>query len=294
MKEFKVNVGAMIKKLDVLSKKGISGVLSGDLRSIFKGSGMEFQGFRVYNPGQDDAKNIDWKASLRSKELLIKELIEERDNNVLFLIDVSSTMSFGSIPQLKNEYVIEMFGSMAYALIQAGDLVGLAMFSDRIVSYVQPNIGSKHYYLLLKKIMDPKLYEGAVDFKKVLQDLNSSLTRRSIIILISDFIGFGTGWEDLFKILAIKHEIVIFVINDPRDMVMPAEVGSVFVQDPCSSEQLLISTSAVKTDYERSMADRNQKMSEFFKKCSVDHIFMTTDQQPFSKYTIAFFKKRNA
>ena len=119
MKEFKVNVNPMIKKLELISKKGISGFLSGEFRSAFKGSGLEFHGFRPYTPGEDDAKNIDWKASLRSRHLLVKELVEERNNNIVFFVDVSSSMSFGSGSQLKNEYVIEMFASMAYSLIKS-------------------------------------------------------------------------------------------------------------------------------------------------------------------------------
>ncbi|MBW2966921.1 DUF58 domain-containing protein [Candidatus Woesearchaeota archaeon] len=291
MKEFKVDVTPLIKKLEIFSRKGLSGFLSGEYRSIFKGRGLEFHGYRNYNPSEDDAKNIDWKASLRSRYLLVKELVEERNNSIVFLLDVGSTMSFGSTPKLKNEYVIEMFASVAYSLIEGGDSVGLTLFSDGLVTSISPNIGTKQYYTLLKTVTNASFYEGAKNFEKTLHDFNAIMTRPSIIFIISDFIGLSGDWYEKLKILSVKHEVIVFVVRDPRDLFLPAETGQIFVQDPGTRETLLINTKMIKEDYERHMRDQDQQLVKMFKNLQIEYLFMTTTD-PFSKIMFSFFKQR--
>ncbi|MBU2561658.1 MAG: DUF58 domain-containing protein [Nanoarchaeota archaeon] len=291
MKEFKVDVNPLIKKLEIVSKKGISGFLSGEFRSVLKGRGLEFHGYRNYNPAEDDAKNIDWKASMRSRYLVVKELVEERNNNIMFLIDVSSSMSFGSTDRLKNEYVIEMFASMAHSLLSGGDSVGLTLFSDRIVTSIQPNIGNKQFYMMLKTLTNPAMYEGQMDFEKALHDFNAMMTRPSIIILISDFIGLKGDWYEKFKLMSVKHEVIVFVVKDPRDVAMPAEVGQVFVQDPFTGDSLLIDTKLVKEPYERLAHEQDQHIMNLLKQLQVEYMFIMTNQ-PFSKIIFMFFKQR--
>src|SRR3989338_8831095 len=103
MKELKFDIKPKLRRLELFTRKGISGSLTGAYRTSFRGKGLEFSDFRRYSPN-DDANSIDWRTSLRANELMIKEYEEERSINVIFLIDVSSTMSFASVAQLKNEY----------------------------------------------------------------------------------------------------------------------------------------------------------------------------------------------
>ena len=133
MEELKLNLKPLIKKLEVSTKRGFIDILTGSYKSSFKGKGLDFEGYRSYISG-DDASLIDWKATLRSQDLLIKVLTEERNVNIIFLVDVSSSMSFASIDKLKNEYAAELVASLSFAAIQAGDSVGLVMFNDKITS----------------------------------------------------------------------------------------------------------------------------------------------------------------
>jgi len=62
---------------------------------IFRGKGLEFDSYREFYP-DDDAKDIDWKASTKANKLLVKQYVEERDLNIMFVIDISDNMLFGS------------------------------------------------------------------------------------------------------------------------------------------------------------------------------------------------------
>lgn len=291
MKEFKVDVTPLIKRMEVVSKKGISGFLSGEFRSVFKGRGLEFRGYRNYNAGEDDAKDIDWKASLRSRYLVVKELIEERNNNIMFFVDVSSSMSFGSIPKLKNEYAIEIFASMAHSLLTEGDSVGLTLFSDKVIKSIPPNIGTKQYYIMLRTITDPKYYEGDFDLEKSLHDFNAMMDRPAIIIVVSDFLGLRGDWYEKLKLMSVKHEIIVFVVRDPRDMALPEKAGQVYVEDPFTGDDLLIDTRVIKQDYERYVHEQDEILKKQLKNLQIDFMFITTDS-PFSKEIFKFFKMR--
>jgi uncharacterized protein (DUF58 family) len=200
-------------------------------------------------------------------------------------------MSFGSTDKLKNEYVIEMFASMAYSLLSGGDSVGLTLFTDRIITTIPPNIGNKQYYIMLKTITNPTLYEGSFDLGKVLHEFNTIMERKSIVVLISDFIGLKGDWYEKLKLTSAKHELLVFVIKDPRDMMLPAEVGQVFVQDPYTGETLLIDTKRVKEEYEHMAHEDDQKLIRIFKELQADYLFLTTNQQ-FSKTLFSYFKQR--
>ena len=84
-KEVKLDLSEGIKRLKILTAQIVNTSIVGGYKSVFKGRGLEFEDYRQYTPN-DDASLIDWKASVRSKELFIREFVEERNLNVYFLI----------------------------------------------------------------------------------------------------------------------------------------------------------------------------------------------------------------
>ncbi len=291
MKEFKVNVAPLISRLELISKKRLTGFLSGEFKSILRGRGLEFHGYRKYNSAEDDAKMIDWKASLRSRYLVVKELIEERNNNVMFLLDVGSSMSFGSTDKLKNEYAIELFAAMAHALLAEGDSVGVTLYCEKVRKFITPNIGAKQLYMMLKELTDVKNYEGQTDFASSLHEFGAMMPRASIIIMVSDFLNLRGDWLKELKLLNAKHEVICIVVNDPRDLKLPKETGEIMVKDYATGEHLLINTELIADDYEKIMTDHIVMLKNTFKENLIDHIFVDTSQ-PFTKIMYTFFKER--
>ena len=122
-REIKLDIPSTLKKLRVVTEELVTGGAITGYKSIFKGRGLEFDGYRSYNDN-DDAGYIDWKASKRANKLLVKEFVEERTLKVFFLIDVSHTMVFGSSQKLKNVYAAEIAVSLAQIILNAGDEIG--------------------------------------------------------------------------------------------------------------------------------------------------------------------------
>ena len=81
--------------LAVRSVREATGLFAGNYASAFRGGGLEFEESRPYAPG-DDVRTIDWNASARTGELLVKRYREERDQTLLFALDASASMHFGT------------------------------------------------------------------------------------------------------------------------------------------------------------------------------------------------------
>jgi len=291
MEELKLNLKPLIKKLEISTKRGFIDILTGSYKSSFKGKGLDFEGYRSYISG-DDASLIDWKATLRSQDLLIKVLTEERNVNIIFLVDVSSSMSFASIDKLKNEYAAELVASLGFAAIQAGDSVGLVMFNDKIVKFLPPAMGSRQYFMIIKTLSNPKLYEGKFDFARVITDLMNSFKRGAIVVVVSDFIGLSGNWEKYLSAASERFEIIGMMVRDPRDYEMPEDVGQIVISDPYSDKEVLIDTATVKEEYEAAVKEQIKYVKHTFMKSRANFLELRTDK-PFLNHVINFFLMRN-
>ena len=160
--KLKPDLSHKLRKLDLGTRRLISTKLLGKYKSLIKGRGLEFSSFREYSL-QDDASLIDWKASLRAHEPLIKEFVEERNLEVFFLIDVSASMLFGSTQKLKNEFVIELAALLSYAVISAGDNLGYAFFSNRLFNTRKPSRNPSLFYFLTSELLKTEIYGNNFD-----------------------------------------------------------------------------------------------------------------------------------
>ncbi len=291
MKELKVDFKPLLKRLEASSKKGLFGEGGGEYRSVFKGRGFEFTGFRQYLTS-DDAHSIDWKSSIRAGELLLRVYTEERNLQIVFLLDVSSSMSFTSSDKLKNEYAAELVASLSYAILEAGDHVGLVMFSDKIVRVIQPNAGPHQFYTITKALSDPALYDGGVDFTKILRFAAKSLKQNTILIIVSDFIGVNKDWESALRAVSARSEVIGIMIRDPFDIILP-NVGQVVVSDPFSEKEVILNTARLQLAYAVETKHQVDSLRTLFRQINGDFVPIITNKS-FVKPLLDFFQERKA
>lgn len=274
----------IVGKRQVLSRE-----LEGNWNTSFKGRGLEFTGYRKYEY-TDDASSIDWRASLRSKELLVREFEEFRNFNVSFMLDVSNSMLFSSTKKLKAEFAAELVYALSRAAASAGEAVGLFMFTDRVVQTIPPDFGPgmrKRFELSLRK---KELYGGKKDFKKSVLQTNSILGPRSIVIIVSDFLGMGKDWETYVSMIARKHQVIGIQVKDKRDRDLPS-TGQFRVQDPNSKEQLYIDNRLYKKTYAKQARDHERYVDGVFKKLSGRSIVIENDT-PIERSLERFFNSQ--
>jgi uncharacterized protein (DUF58 family) len=293
MKEIKVDLLPLIRKLEAVQKRGFSReTMVGSYQSVFRGKGMEFVGFREYVPS-DDAMLIDWKASLKANKLMVRLLEEERNLTILFMVNVSDSMLFSSHTKLKCEYAAELVGTLCYAMSAVGDSVGLCMFNDKIIKLIQPAVGRDQFYKIAMALTNPSLYGGKVDFNHVISSILSlgSIKRDTIIFIISDFLGLKEGWEEQLKLAGLKYDLSAFIIRDPVDMRLPEIEGEVAFADPYSGKQLLVSPLEAKRRYDEEAKSQISRLKANLMKTNSNMLLLETDK-PFTKEIYNYFRMR--
>tara|TARA_Y100000310_G_scaffold179357_1_gene179333 strand:- start:8950 stop:9840 length:891 start_codon:yes stop_codon:yes gene_type:complete len=282
-----------LEGLEVGTKGLVASGVVGSYKSVFKGRGLEFAGYRQYMPG-DDASLIDWKASARMREILIKEFEEERNLNVFFLVDASNSMVYSSISKLKCEYAAELVGSLGFVILHSGDSVGFTLFSDKILSRSLPFGGQGRHFHLMKELSNVNNYGGHYDLVHALKYVGSFLERGSVLIVVSDFIGLKGDWENHLRLASQKYDVIGVMVRDPRDKKLPKMgMGNVLLEDPYSGEQIVVDTEAVAPQYKRHVAQQERKLKEIFLQSNADFLSLSTDED-FVGPLFRFFKERRS
>ncbi len=287
-KLFNVELIPAIRRLQLLAAESVTTKTTGEHKSVFKGKGLEFSDYREYT-SNDDASLIDWKASSRAQKTLIREYVEERDVNILFALDVSSSMLFGSTEKLKNEYAIELVASLAHATSEAGDSVGLCLYNDKIVSKALPEQGPQQFYKLSKLLLDTESYGGNSSLEPLEKFVMNSLKSTTVIMIISDFMGLPPNWPDSIKKLASKFDIIGVRVVDPRDKTLPEGNEQVVINDPYSNQELIIEPKLLKKAYEEEAKKQERIITEAFTHNKAKILTVETDKS-FVKPIINFFR----
>ncbi len=292
IKELELDLLPQLKKKELRAKRRVlSRILEGSWSSLLKGRGMEFAGFRQYTYG-DDASRIDWGATLRAKEVLVREYEEYKTVNVFFLLDVSDSMLFTSTEKLKCEFAAELLFNLATTLIDSGNNVGYALFTDHILAKQNPSTSRDIIYHLAQDLMNGMNYGGKSDFRQVMRLVKGIFQQRSLIILISDFVEMPPGWERYVKIFSMEYDLLGLMIRDPRDAVLPREGIQVVVHEPGAyQEKLLIDAKEYATRYEEEARREEEYVKSIFEKARAGFLAISTTKDPFDLVTKYFIKR---
>ena len=146
MKGLNVNFPASISKFEFAMKKRLL-IKTAFYKRVLMGRGLEFESFRTYTQN-DDSSLIDWKASMKTQDFLVRHYAEERDLKVFFIIDTGESMCLGSGEKLKNEAAAEIAASLAHLVIISGDSIGFAFYSSDVLKIQHFSGGMKQFYSL--------------------------------------------------------------------------------------------------------------------------------------------------
>ena len=259
-----------VSRIELSVRGPLDAVMTGMYHSSFKGNGMEFSEVREYVPG-DDVRSIDWNVTARMGTPYIKQFVEERELTMLLMVDASSSSEFGSGMQMKGETMATLSALLAFAAIRNNDKVGLLMFTDQVELFIPPAKGRKHVLRLIREMLYFKPEHKGTNVKAALEYAGGILHRRSMIVMMSDFL--DSGFESAFKILRKRHDVLAVSVVDKRETELPP-VGLVELEDPETGETLLVDTgdSAFRDAFMREAKKQGKDVKKLFEKMSVDYV----------------------
>lgn len=275
-----------VRKVEIKTKGLSSQVFAGSYHSAFKGRGMSFSEVRNYSYG-DDVRNIDWNVTARYNEPFIKVFEEERELNVMLLIDVSKSAFFGSQGAFKNEIITEIAAVLAFSAIQNNDKVGVIFFSDKIEKYIPPQKGKSHILRIIRELIEVKPTSNGTDIAIALKYFNNIMKRSSIAFLLSDFMDKPENYADGITIARKKHDLIGLHLFDERERQME-NIGLVNFVDSETGKDIWVNTSNKQTreKYTQHFDNKLEDAKKGFLKKGADFMSLETT----SNYTVALKK----
>jgi len=178
---------------------------------------MNFKELREYNFG-DDIKSIDWSATAKTNKTYVKINEEERQQNIIFLVDVSKSIEFGQVKNgelLKNkkDIISELCFLLAYSSIKNNDKIGAIFFSEKIEKIIPLSNQTNSISLIAKTLDDFEPQNSGTDFSTALKFINTAFKKDTIIFIFSDFFT-NLNFEKELSIAAKKFKLLAFQITD--------------------------------------------------------------------------------
>ncbi len=199
--------------LRLFARRDVATGLVGAYRSAFRGQGLVFDELTDYTPG-DDVRWIEWNATARFARPIVKRMREERDLVVGLLVDVSSSLSFGSEGASKRAAALRAAAALAAAAIGAQDRVALCTFSSDAHARIDPGRGPVHLERILRALANAPA-SAPTDAAAALRWAVRVLPRHSIVFMITD--GLFPDPRAPLRRAARKHELVFLRLVDRAD-----------------------------------------------------------------------------
>jgi uncharacterized protein (DUF58 family) len=291
----------LLRQLEWRVVRRLDGRLQGDYRSLFRGSGLDFTNLREYEPG-DDLRHIEWNVTARMDTPYVREYIEDREVTAWLLLDHSASMGFGPVDRQKDLVLAEVATTLALVLTRRGNRVGMVVF-DRDVERILPARSGRNQVLQIADVLLDRRNAGAAsadaapaprtrrrgrpengperhttDLGAMLNRSAAMVRRRSLVVVISDFIS-EPGWEPALSRLARRHEVVALQVSDPREDELP-DVGSIYVEDAETGEQIFVDTSdpGFRSRLRAAADERQQLLEAATRSAGVDLHQIRTDE----------------
>lgn len=269
MEHVPLSLPTELRRLQLRSRRLVTGDLLGQYRSAFRGSGLVFSDLREYQPG-DEVKQIHWKATARTGTVFVKSFEEDRQLRVLIAVDVSASMqaSFGHQSRSKAIEFCALIGSLTQ---RGNDLLGLLTFADNPGTYLEPKAGPRRFSRLLSALLkDPETLSTKTDVAVALDHLGSTLRRSSIIFVVSDF-ECDDFSQSLSKLTA-RHDVILVQIQPPESGLLSA--GIVTFRDAESGATCVVDTSSkrVQAAWASALTSSSHRIAEMARQGSADHI----------------------
>ncbi len=238
----------LLRQLEFTVIRKLDGLLQGDYRTLWRGAGVDLADLREYQ-AHDDVRHIDWNVTARLQTPYVRQFLEDRDLNAWFLLDLSSSVDFGSADVTKLAVSTGFVAALARVITRHGNRVGALLYGTQVHGMLPPRASRLHVLELLQRMRAPQPKakaggtgsSGGTALADLLHAAEATIKRRGLVFVVSDFIS-QPGWLPALARLARRHDVVAVRLWDPLEMALP-DVGLVTLEDAETGEQLFVDAS---------------------------------------------------
>jgi len=202
--------------------------LDGRTQVMVRGQGTEFDSLREYVPG-DDVRSIDWRASARVRDVVVRTWRPERDRRVLLVVDTgrSAAGRVGDAPRL--DAALDAALLLAALATRAGDRVDLIAHDRVLRASVQGRAMSELLPSMVQAMAPLEAQLVEPDWDRLAAEILRRAPRRSLVVLLSalDPSAVQYGLLPVVSRLTAKHVVLLASVADPRLAEMGAARGDV-------------------------------------------------------------------
>ncbi|WP_084265745.1 DUF58 domain-containing protein [Actinomadura macra] len=302
-----------LRRLELQVTRRLDGLLNGEHLGLLPGPGTELAEARVYQPGEDDVRHMDWAVTARTTTPHVRDLIADHELEAWSLVDLTPSMDFGTDTLVKRDLAAAALAAVGFLTVRLGDRAGAYLLHRDGLRRRPARTGKAAMYALLQAVLDAPttgtatgettmtgaragLSHGTTphgDLAAAITSLDRGQTRRGLRVIISDFLaplddpGGGTAqpdghlqppWERPLRRLSARHQVLAIEIIDPRELDLP-DVGLIEMSDPeTGAVHEIVLNRRVRERYAAAAAAQRDRTRAALRRSGAHHLVLRTDR----------------
>lgn len=294
---------AALRKLELIIMRRLDGLLHGDHPGLRPGPGSEPAEARVYEPGNDDVRRMDWNVTARTTVPHVRDVVADRELETWALVDGTASMDFGTARVEKRDLAVAAVGAVGFLTARTGNRLGALVARQDDLRRFPARTGRGPLLALLHALFTaprvPPGASGGPSLAEAIAALDRSVRRRGLVVVVSDFLdgadrpagaegpsGPGNApaqaapeWERPLRRLALRHQVLAVEVCDPRELELP-DVGVLTVVDPETGRRREVATASgrLRRRYARAAAEQREAIRDSLRRCGIARLSLRTDR----------------
>jgi uncharacterized protein (DUF58 family) len=286
-----LDAAAVLRRLELTIVRRLEGFLRGEHLGLLPGPGTDLAEARVYQPGEDDVRHMDWAVTARTTVPHVHDLVADRELETWALVDLSASMNFGTAAMEKRDLAVAAVATTGVLTQRLGDRFGGYVLSGRGLRRFPARSGRLALHALVRALLEEPRAADAVDaadttdtvdaappLEDALLTLAAAHPRRGLRVVVSDFLGPAERWQRPLSRVALRHQVLAVEVLDPRELSLP-DVGVVALADPETGVVREVDTGRRRTRqaFAAAAAAHREQVRATLRRAGAAHLVLRTD-----------------
>ena len=283
---------AALRRLELTIVRRLEGFLHGDHLGLLPGPGSDTNDARIYQPGQDDVRKMDWAVTARTTVPHVRDTMADRELEVWALLDATPSMNWGTDGITKRDLGIAAIATIGFLSQRMGDRFGgMIMLPDKVKRFPARSGRTALYGLLRKLLTEPIVPDhasGDFELAQGIEQMTRTERRRGMRVVVSDFLTPGDTeldpnvpppWERSLRRLAVRNQVLAVEVVDRHEIEFP-DVGEMLIRDPETDFSRYVNTSddGARRRMDAATTAQRERIKIALRRSGAGHIQLRTDR----------------